>query len=81
MSIDQLNCDYVARDFKRQLHTARYAYHKQILHKYKVMTVCTPEEGAEAYRLAMENYDKLIEEAVSGHCHEANEAHMLKGFE
>ena len=63
-----------------QLHTARYAYHCQIKHKYLVMSVLPPEQAAEQYRLAIENYDNLIAEAVNGHLTEANQTEMDKGI-
>lgn len=66
-------------DFKAKLHTARYCYHCQIKHKYLVMSVLPHEQAAEQYRLAMENYDSLIAEAVNGHLTEANELEMAKG--
>ena len=71
--------EYDLMKAERQLHTARYSYHCQIKHKYLVMSVLPPEQAAEMYRLAMENYDSLIAEAVNGHLTEANRAEMDKG--
>ena len=62
-----------------QLHAARYAYHKQVKHKYTMLQVLPPEQAKEMYRLAMLNYDELIKEAVNGHMTEANELDMEKG--
>ncbi len=64
-----------------KLHAARYAYHKQIKHKYTVLMVMPIEEAREHYRLAMENYDGIIEDAANGHLTEANEADMAKGLD
>lgn len=65
---------------EEQLHAARYAYHKQIVHKYKMLVVLPPDEAKERYRKSMENYDQLIDEAAQGHLTEADEADMAKGF-
>ena len=67
-------------DEGHQLHAARYAYHKQIKHKYTMLQVLPPEQAREMYRLAMLNYDELIKEAVNGHMTEANELDMEKGI-
>ena len=66
--------------FLHKLHAARYAYHKQIKHKYMVLSVLPPEDGAEMYRRSMLNYDRLIEDAAGGSLTEADEADMAKGF-
>jgi hypothetical protein len=67
---------------ENQLHMARYAYHKQTLHKYKVLHVMPPDQAAEMYRLTMLNYDALIEGAGGDYPTEAaNEAEMEKGFD
>lgn len=66
-----------------QLHAARYAYHKQVSKRYGDMTtsgLMTVEEARERYRLAMLNYDGIIEVAADGHLTEADEADMAKGF-
>ena len=69
--------------FERQLHAARYTYHRQMIHKYgNHISVQNHgvEQAAEMYRLAMENYDGIIEAAANGHSHDANEADMKEGF-
>ena len=68
-------------DLINQLHAGRFAYHKQIKHKYRVLQVLPPDQAKEMYRLAMLNYDELIKEAVNGHMTDANELDMEKGID
>jgi len=79
-----LNPPQVFKFCDLQLHAARYAFHAVVKHKYKVemATFTLPDAEFEAkYRKAMENYDGIIANAVSGASHDANQAEMDKGFE
>ena len=72
-------------DLEYQLHAARYAFHAVVKRKYKELmaggTAVDKELAAEMYRKAMENYDGIIANAVSGASHDANQREMDKGFE
>ena len=76
-------------DLEYQLHAARYAFHAVVKHKYIDKFAMVPldehpkarAEAAEMYRKAMENYDGIIANAVSGASHDANQAEMDKGFD
>lgn len=66
-----------------KLRAARYAYHKQMVKRYgdAVESGQMPvEQAREMYRLAMENYDGIIENATSGASEKANAEDMDKGF-
>ncbi|MCK5444184.1 MAG: hypothetical protein KAI73_01095 [Rhodospirillaceae bacterium] len=67
----------------RQLHAARYTYHRQMIHKYGLMVRSMnigEAQADELYRTAMDNYDGIIKAAADGASQEANEADMEKGF-
>ena len=75
-----------------QLHAARYAFHAVVKAKYKIQLKVSQYENinndpaardkaSELYRKAMENYDGIIANAVSGASHDANQREMDKGFE
>ena len=85
------------RSLERQLAAARYAYHRQIVKRYgdavNIGMVMVTPDGVEMvmkmpleqvkmmYDLAMENYDGIIRNAVSGATAEANDEDMARGFE
>ena len=69
---------------ENQIHTARYAFHKVVKARYNeraLMAGYSHEEAREQYRLAMANYDGIIEDGKSGGFGEGNQAEMDKGFE
>lgn len=64
-----------------QLDGARYAFHKIARHKYWLAVQrmeLTPEQGEEAYRKAMNNYDDVIMGCADGHFAEANARQMAE---
>lgn len=66
-----------------QLHAARYAFHKVVATRYanEVHAGRMPvEQAREMYRLALLNYDELIESSESGSVTDSDEADMAKGF-
>ena len=65
----------VAVQQQRQLHMARYAFHKVACARYQHLP-----DGPQRYALAMTNYDELVEGAKDGAHTDANEADMQKGF-
>jgi hypothetical protein len=76
-------CSGAISEKSRQISAGRYAYHKQIVKRYGDLVrlgQMPMEQGAEMYRLAMENYDGIIKAAANGHMTEANEADMERGF-
>jgi len=69
------------RDHK--LHAARYTFHKVTAKRYGDQVasgMMALDEAAEMYRLAMANYDEIIEAAAGGALTDADEADMQKGF-
>ncbi len=71
------------KEMEAQLHAARYAFHKVTCKRYGDMAVAailSLDEARERYRLAMVNYDGIIEVAANGHLTEADEADMGRGF-
>jgi hypothetical protein len=66
-----------------QLIAARYAMHKCRCKMYGEAVrrgEMGADEAAERYRLAMENFDKMMADAGNGHWSAACEAEMAKGF-
>lgn len=68
---------------ERQLHAARYTYHRQMIHKYgeRVRTQqLSLKDAGKMYTMAMDNYDGIIKAAADGASQEANEVDMKAGF-
>ena len=81
---------------ERRLAAARYVFHKNQVKRYadavnlglvvidpegnEVVVKMPPEQAKEMYKMAMENYDGIIKNAVSGASAEANQASMDAGF-
>jgi L-asparaginase II len=65
------------------LHMARYAFHKAAAARYyeKMAAGMSLEHAREMYRLAMANYDGLLNVAATGYAQrDANNIDMHKGF-
>jgi hypothetical protein len=86
----------VVGPLKAQVSAARYAFHKVTLKRYgdavtvgmvivnpdgvEMIVKMPPEQAKMMYDLAMENYDGIISNAVSGASAEANQESMDEGF-
>lgn len=74
--------DGVSEVCERKLASARYAFHKVVMNRYKEFMArgMSKEEAETHYKKAMVNYDGIIEGAIEGASVEANREDMDKGF-
>ena len=75
----------VAEDLQtkdRQLLNARYVFHKLVWTRYREYETqgMSKGEARQRYRMAMRNYDQIIESGIDGASCEANQKDMDKGY-
>lgn len=77
--------DYVEaiEGLRRQLHAARYAFHKLAQQRYReyMQNGMDKREAKTGYDMQMANYDGIIRNAINGHSQMANDEDMKKGFD
>lgn len=73
----------IMRGMERQLHAARYTFHKVTQTRYilEMQLGLTRDAAREKYNRAMENYDAIVAASVTGASHDANGASMALGFQ